>query len=131
MITYRYKKLPKHPRANPANGCIRLHVLGAEKALGKPLPDNAVIHHHDKEQLVICQDQAYHMLIHQRMRRYVQTGVASAPYPGRPSWKPEHRKPYMRNYYAKNKERMRAYQNEWRRKRTVQEQEVPPANDSV
>lgn len=47
----------------------------AEKALGKPLPKGAVVHHtgepyenHGYCALVICPDQAYHMLIHKRMR---------------------------------------------------------------
>jgi hypothetical protein len=46
----------------------------AEKALGKPLPPNAVVHHHGKEKadnkknLVLCQDQAYHLLLHIRTR---------------------------------------------------------------
>ncbi len=44
----------------------------AEQALGHPLPPSAVVHHHtydgDRSQLVICQDRAYHALLHQRMR---------------------------------------------------------------
>ena len=51
----------------------RAHVWIAEAVLGKPLPQGVKVHHinGDKldnrhENLVICQDQAYHMLIHQR-----------------------------------------------------------------
>lgn len=51
----------------------RVHVHRAEKALGKPLPKGAIVHHadgskSDSAQLVICQDQRYHMLLHLRMR---------------------------------------------------------------
>jgi hypothetical protein len=49
------------------------HRLRAERALGKPLPPNAIVHHADGSQrddasLVICQDQAYHLLLHVRAR---------------------------------------------------------------
>ncbi len=52
------------------------HVLLAEKALGKPLPPGAVVHHmnnkpadnHTPFNLVVCPDQAYHMLLHKRAR---------------------------------------------------------------
>jgi hypothetical protein len=50
------------------------HVLVAERALGKPLPIGAQVHHWDRnrannanENLVICPDQAYHRLLHRRM----------------------------------------------------------------
>lgn len=51
----------------------RLHVLRAEKALGRPLPVGAVVHHADGSRgddapLVICQDQGYHLFLHARMR---------------------------------------------------------------
>lgn len=51
----------------------RQHVLLAEKALGKQLPKGAVVHHvdgngtnNDTNNLVICQDQNYHLLLHRR-----------------------------------------------------------------
>lgn len=50
------------------------HVLLAEKALGRKLPEGAVVHHmdgnpsnnHQPFNLVICPDQAYHALLHKR-----------------------------------------------------------------
>jgi len=52
---------------------ILLHRQRAEKALGKPLPAGAIVHHADGTKsdhapLVICPDDAYHMLLHRRMR---------------------------------------------------------------
>lgn len=51
----------------------RLHVIRAEKALGKSLPKGVVVHHadgtkDDNAPLVICQDTAYHKLLHLNMR---------------------------------------------------------------
>ena len=58
-------------RRNTAEG--REYRLVAEKALGKPLPKSAVVHHvdydehnNDPSNLVICQDQAYHFMLHNR-----------------------------------------------------------------
>ncbi len=49
------------------------HRLRAERALGKPLPPGAIVHHADGSRdenapLVICPDQAYHRLLHIRMK---------------------------------------------------------------
>lgn len=51
-----------------------LHRVRAERALGKPLVPTVHIHHPDEDplnpeaRLVICQDSAYHQLLHFRMR---------------------------------------------------------------
>lgn len=64
---------PEHPRAK--NGCVYDHVLIAEQALGRYLPEGVEVHHVDenernntKTNLVICQDRAYHKLLHVRSR---------------------------------------------------------------
>jgi len=54
-------------------GGKRLHVIRAEKALGKPLPKGAEVHHADGSKaddapLVICENREYHFLLHVRMR---------------------------------------------------------------
>jgi hypothetical protein len=59
------------------------HVIVAEKALGHSLPEKAIVHHHDEKRanndpqnLVICPDQKYHMLLHRRMRALDACGHA-------------------------------------------------------
>lgn len=52
------------------------HIHIAEKALGKPLPAGAVVHHMNRDKgdnfsylnLVVCPNQEYHMLLHSRMK---------------------------------------------------------------
>lgn len=49
------------------------HRIRAEKALGRPLPKGAEVHHADGSKrpdapLVICQDKDYHYLLHIRQR---------------------------------------------------------------
>lgn len=60
------------------------HVEVAERAVGHPLPSGAIIHHIDgnklnnsPENLVVCPDDAYHLLIHQRTRALDACGNAN------------------------------------------------------
>lgn len=64
---------PDHPRADKCY--VHEHVLVAEAALGKHLPEGAQVHHVNEDRsdnrnrnLVVCQDQSYHQLLHARMR---------------------------------------------------------------
>lgn len=75
---------PGHPRAG-TKGFVLEHILVAEKALGHHLPKSAQVHHVDENgqnnapsNLVICQDQQYHKLLHRRMKALAATGNADA-----------------------------------------------------
>ena len=57
------------------------HIVVAEKALGRPLPDGAVVHHANEnkkdnrpDNLVICPSEAYHQLLHRRMKAIAVCG---------------------------------------------------------
>ena len=72
---YKQIRIPEHPRSH-VDGYVFEHILVAEKALGKSLPIRIQVHHVDRNglnnknnNLVICQDQAYHSLLHVRQRR--------------------------------------------------------------
>ena len=65
--------VPSHPFARKGNGRVREHVLVAEHALGYYLPIGVEVHHvnglrHENvgTNLVVCQDRAYHRLLHRR-----------------------------------------------------------------
>jgi len=65
---YSYIKDPAHAHAD-CRGYVLKHVKIAASVLGKALPEKTVVHHVEKNndhKLVICQDNAYHRLLHQR-----------------------------------------------------------------
>jgi len=80
--TYVLIHMPDHPHAL-SNGYVLEHVLVASRALGKPLPKGAAVHHvngdgHDNrpENLVVCPDNAYHRTLHRRMEALAASGHA-------------------------------------------------------
>lgn len=71
-----YKRVVRHdhPRTD-GQGHVLEHIVIAERALGRYLPSGAEVHHVDENtsnnanaNLVICQDKAYHKLLHYRAR---------------------------------------------------------------
>jgi len=75
---------PEHPRADKSIGYVLEHIIIAEKALGRDLPLRAVVHHANQIEndnrncnLVICEDQGYHNLLHQRLRAFLVCGHAT------------------------------------------------------
>lgn len=77
-----YKDNIRGYRTWTINGVVKYrHVVVAERALGKELPEGAVVHHVDGDKfnnrnsnLVICQSQSYHAILHARTRVYMAGG---------------------------------------------------------
>jgi hypothetical protein len=72
----------------------REHVIVVERAMGKPLPPGAIIHHVDEDRtnnaptnLVVCPSHKYHHQLHQRMRAMDACG--------NPNWR---KCPYCKQY---------------------------------
>jgi hypothetical protein len=78
---YRLIGTPSHPRAKGPGSYVQEHILVAEKIFGKYLPLTAIVHHADGEtlnnkpfNLVICENDSYHMYLHERMRAKERCG---------------------------------------------------------
>ena len=72
-----------HPHADE-RGRVLEHVFIASSVLGRPLPAGTVVHHFDgtrsnnvKTNLVICEDQGYHRMLHRRQAAYEACGDAN------------------------------------------------------
>ena len=67
--------MPKHHRSD-ARGYVLEHILAAEKAMGDPLPDGAIVHHIDGDglnnkssNLMMFLSNSQHLKFHARHRR--------------------------------------------------------------
>lgn len=83
-MTARYTRryAPEHPNAG-VTGLVSGHVFVAAQAMGRALPPGAEVHHlngdgmdNRPENLVVCEDRAYHRLLHQRQRALETCGNA-------------------------------------------------------
>jgi len=77
---YVFVKRPQHPKAD-AKGLVQEHRIVVEDRLGKHLPDHAIVHHvngnrkhNNPDNLVVCPNDEYHMLLHARAMSYYHTG---------------------------------------------------------
>lgn len=75
--------LPDHPNAK-RSGYVAEHILVVARALGEAVPKGSPVHHvdgnranNDPRNLVLCQDNAYHRLLHRRQRALDECGHAN------------------------------------------------------
>ena len=76
------KQQPDHPKAN--KGYVLQYVLIVEKILGRYLRDKEIVHHVDgnptndkNSNLVVCENQKYHIFLHMRTRALKACGHAN------------------------------------------------------
>ncbi len=81
---YVWRIVRGHPRAN-RDGYVAEHRLIVEQAIGRFLAPRHPVHHVDNNpannkncNLVACEDQAYHKLLHQREAALIACGNANA-----------------------------------------------------
>ena len=74
-----------HVRMQVNGKSVLEHIVVAERILGRKLPSGAQVHHvdlnrtnNDPSNLVICPSDAYHKLLHQRLRALLAFGDANA-----------------------------------------------------
>lgn len=82
-IVQGYRWIKVYGRDRPNQGYVPEHVLMAMLVLDRPLRGEEEVHHFNEDRsdnrpsnLVICQDRAYHQLLHRRARAYYATGHA-------------------------------------------------------
>lgn len=81
---YRLVRVGAHPRSTKKRPYVGEHILVAESALGAFLPLEAIVHHHNSVfddnvpwNLVVCENQAYHLILHRRARALKACGNAN------------------------------------------------------
>lgn len=74
---------PSHPRASANKGYVMEHILVVEKGIGRYLEGPELVHHCNRDKkdnspsnLVLCPDQAYHLMLHARIRALEACGHA-------------------------------------------------------
>ena len=76
MDRYAVMYFPEH-KYSMKGGQILVSRLVAEEALGKPLHPKHPVHHHSDTQLVICENNMYHKLLHRRTDAFLTCGHAN------------------------------------------------------